>query len=53
MTRPGRLFAKNTGLRKIVRPCTGASAFPMSEGQGSWCLDDRGASNRIHGEPQA
>ena len=36
MTRPGRLFTKNTGLRKVVRPCMGADACPVLVGEGSW-----------------
>jgi len=28
--RPGRLFTKNTGLRKVVRPCMGADVCPVS-----------------------
>ena len=35
VTRPGRLFTKNTGLRKVVRPCMGADACPVPEGEGS------------------
>ncbi|MBA0826051.1 hypothetical protein Goarm_010944 [Gossypium armourianum] len=35
MTRHGRLFTKNTGLCKVVRPCIGADACPLSEGQGN------------------
>ncbi|CAD5336140.1 unnamed protein product (chloroplast) [Arabidopsis thaliana] len=31
VTRPGRLFTKNTGLRKVVRPCMGADACPVPE----------------------
>ena len=34
MTKLGRLFTKNTGLRKVVRPCMGADACPVPEGQG-------------------
>ncbi len=36
MTRPRRLFTKNTGLRKVVRQNMGADACPVPEGQGSW-----------------
>ena len=36
MTRPRRLFIKNTGLRKVVRQHMGADACPVPEGEGSW-----------------
>ena len=43
-----QLFTKNIGLYKVVRPCMGADTYPVSEGQGSWWLDDRGG-NDLHG----
>ncbi|KAG4142949.1 hypothetical protein ERO13_D06G158750v2 [Gossypium hirsutum] len=36
MTRPRRLFTKNTSLRKVVKPYMGADTYPVLEGQGSW-----------------
>ncbi|GKV49949.1 hypothetical protein SLEP1_g56670 [Rubroshorea leprosula] len=33
VTKPEQLFTKNTGLRKVVRPCMGADACPMPKGQ--------------------
>ncbi|MBA0556493.1 hypothetical protein Golob_026589 [Gossypium lobatum] len=32
VTRPERLFTKNTGLRLVVRPCMGANTCPVPEG---------------------
>lgn len=50
MTRLGRLVIKNIGLRKVVRLCMGADAYPVPESQGHWCCDDRGAGNQSLGE---
>ena len=36
MTRPRRLFIKNTGLRKVAKRRMGADACPVPEGKGSW-----------------
>jgi hypothetical protein len=36
VTRLGRLFTKNTGLCKVVRPCMRDDAYLVPEGQGSW-----------------
>ncbi len=33
MTRPRRLFTKNIGFHKVVRPCTGVNACPVLEGK--------------------
>ena len=39
MTRPRRLFTKNTSLRKVVRQSMGADACPVPEGKGNWLFD--------------
>ncbi|KAH9622079.1 hypothetical protein KSS87_007329 [Heliosperma pusillum] len=38
------------GLRKVIRPCMGADACPLAEGQGSWCPDARGVGDQSRGD---
>ena len=49
----GRLFTKNTGLRKVVKQYMGADACPVPEGEGSWLFYFlREADDRSPGERQ-
>ena len=50
VTRPRRLFTKNTGLRKVVRQRMGADACPVPEGEGSRLFFREEAGNRSPGE---